>query len=663
MERTLTEADYDEWFGRVHTAALEAADRGWNILPISMSSKKPLISWADLQTNPVTVSMIDNWFYDGVQTSSGNIVKRFNIGLITGELSGVVALDCDNAEATDYAIKNKLTTPYIVKTTRGRHYYFAHPREGAKFANKAGAIARDWPEVGGLDFRGDGGYVLMPPSIKVKNDKLIHEYRWEGHYDFDDLELHKWKGVASALTSDEFSFNALDLSSVGLHNPDEFISLWDQTQVRVAHLGRKLTDGDSTDALLLRYAGQKTRQGVVGSDLIKSVTDFHDEFFNPAGYSAEETSRWIEGKCRSAIDMDRRNYQNEYDKAGNRIVAETRKVRLGRLKPILGADIDRLIDTIGDTEYWADPIIPAATITQVVGYNGHGKSFFLQALLTSMAAGNEQFGPYETKPAKILYLDYDNPARTILYRFKNFVRMFGETTDKFAMWSPSLINPADGGEMMLNTEAGFSLLGEWLDATKPDIVVIDTVRNAFGGLEEASASEWFKVNHVAKSIRNKYGASVVMVHHRNKPGENGLGREAGSTAQLTDIDTQVMVTQVFQKKNDAKAKAGLFDVELEVTDAGGKVWTPFGFLEQRLRPDSRLRMVSQISFGKVRQTTELHETHYIGWAESLIDGSQYVVSTSSVKQKASYYSGQGMSVQDISRKLYVPAYEVKGWVE
>ena len=123
-----------------------------------------------------------------------------------------------------------------------------------------------------------------------------------------------------------------------------------------------------------------------------------------------------------------------------------------------------------------------------------------------------------------------------------------------------------------------------------------------------------------------------------------------------------MVTQVFQKKGDAKAKAGLFDTELEVVDSAGKVWTPFGFLEQRLKPDSRIRMVSQISFGKVRQTTELHQTHYIGWAESLLDGSQYVVSTSSMRQKAAYYSGQGMSVEDISRKLSIPTYEVKRWV-
>ena len=104
------------------------------------------------------------------------------------------------------------------------------------------------------------------------------------------------------------------------------------------------------------------------------------------------------------------------------------------------------------------------------------------------------------------------------------VKMFGDCGDNFNVWSPSLISSEDGGEMNLGSEAGFKLLGDWLEVIQPNIVVIDTVRNAFGGLEEANAAEWFKVNFVAKSIRTKFKASVVLVHHRNKPGEGGLGR-------------------------------------------------------------------------------------------------------------------------------------------
>jgi hypothetical protein len=660
----------DEWFERLYDEAIEAIERGWNIIPLSISSKRPLIEWAEYQNRAVTHEEVEDWFENGVPTKFGQRIRPFNIALVTGAVSGICVVDCDNERALKFAETKGMFTPFAVSTRRGKHFYFRHPAHGQRFANKVGGVGRDWPEIEGLDFRGDGGYVVMPPSAKFVDGEITHIYEWDigVGLDWDDLDTYKWHGVPTdveAPVEGEFSFGALNLEGTRIHNPDEGVPIWDQTKIRVAHLGRKLGEGDGTDALMVRFCGQKVRQGVTGDDLYEAVRHFHDEFFDESGYTNEQTEYWLAEKIKSAIEMDRRNYREDYDKDGNRIfkTEEEKKVQLGRLRPVFGSDVDRLLSSLGDTSYWADPLIPAETITQVVGYNGHGKSFFLSALLSSMSAGKESFGPYDSpKPAKVFYLDYDNPARTVLHRLSGFNKMFGNTGEHLAVWSPTLISSDNGGEMNLATEEGFKLLGEWLEVVKPDIVVIDTVRNAFGGMEEASAAEWFKVNHVAKSVRTKFKASVVLVHHRNKPGESGLGREAGSTAQLTDIDTQIMVTQVFRDKQDAKSKAGLTDADLSVRDINDREWTPFGYLEQRLEPDSRIKMVSQISFGKVRQQTEMHQTHYIGWAERLLDGSQYVVSTASPKQKALYFAQQGMDAKEVSRKLSLPVYEVEQWL-
>lgn len=661
---------YREWFEELYDAAINAVESGWNIIPISIASKKPLIKWVDYQTKAVTREEVEEWFELGVPLESGQRVKPFNIGLITGAISGVVVLDCDNQAAVDFAIKSNLTTPFSAKTARGRHYYFKHPGHGQRFANKVGGVGRDWPDLEGLDFRGDGGYVLMPPSIKYKDGAIQSRYEWEigVGLDWDDIDGYLWRGAPSEVDAPiegEFSFGSLSLAGVKIHNPDEAMPVWDQTKMRVAHLGRKLSTGDGTDSLMMKFCGQKVRQGVYGDDLVAVVLQYHNEFFDEAGYTKQQTEDWLKDKIRSAVEMDRRNYPEDYESDGSRKrkSEKEKQQRLGRLRPVFGSDVNRLLDSLGDTAYWADPLIPAETITQVVGYNGHGKSFFLSALLASMASGRPEFGPYDTgKPCKIFYLDYDNPSRTVLHRLSGFNKMFGDTGERFALWSPTLINSEDGGDMNLATEAGFSLLGEWLEVVKPDIVVIDTVRNAFGGMEEASASEWFKVNHVAKTIRTAFKASVVLVHHRNKPGEHGLGREAGSTAQLTDIDTQIMVTQVLRDKHEARAKAGLLDGDLSVHDINGREWTPFGYLEQRLQPDSRLKMVTQVSFGKVRMQTEMHKTHYIGWAEALADGQQYIVSTSSPMQKARYFANQGLSVEEVSRRLSLPVFEVRRWL-
>lgn len=637
------------------------------MIPLSITSKKPLNAWAEFQTRTPSHEELDDWFENGAPTTSGKRVDVFNLALVTGTISGIVVVDADNDAAVSYAKKNGLDSPFVVETSRGQHFYHQHPGHGARFPNKVGGSGRDWPQVPGLDFRGDGGYVVMPPSIKVEGGKQTHIYSSKNPIGLSWDDVPVWKGRPDSVESPverEFSFTNLDLSGVRVPQLDDYLPVHEQISRRVAHLGRKLTEGDGTDLWIVRYAGQKVRQGATGEGLERSIRSIYDEFFEDA-YDEEETKRWLEAKIRSAVEMDRRNYPEDYAADGSRIEKAVQDDGISRrLVPIYADDVDRLIKDMGDTAYWVDPIIPAETITQVVGYNGHGKSFFLYALLNSMAAGREMFGPYDMgKPCKVLYLDYDNPRKTVLSRFQMFNQMFGATGQQFALWSPSVISPEDGGEMRLNTEDGFRLLGEWLEVVEPQVVVIDTVRNAFGGLDEVTASEWFRVNHVAKTIRTRHRASVILVHHRNKPGEGGLGREAGSTAQLTDIDTQVLVTQVFREKQIAKTKAGLLDTDLNVTDMAGRDYTPWAYLEQQLEPDSRLRMVTQVSFGKVRMETELHKTHYIGWGERLNDGTQYIVSTRSPRQAAQYLvSDRGMEPLAVSRELHLPLAVIREWV-
>lgn len=657
----------------LYSEACNAIERGWTIIPLSLSSKTPLAEWKEYQTRATTIEEVDEWFTKGAPTTQGGRVELFNLALVTGSISGVIVLDCDNAEAEAYAKKKNLTSPIAVKTTRGHHYYFAHPMQGKRFANKVGGVAREWVDIHGLDLRGDGGYVVMPPSIKTSDDGTpTHQYMWqvaEAH-SFDDIAEYPWKGTPTEIidADENFSFDALDLSSVAVATPEQSLTIYEQTENRVAILGRKLSDGDGTDDWMVRYCGQMVRKGLQGDALIQAVSKYYQDFFEIGAYSEQDTKQWLLTKMRSAQDMDRRNYPSDYDdkgiRKGKEVVTQEREVvPHNRLVPIYSNVVDDLLQNLGDEPFWADPIIPEATITQVVGFNGHGKSYFLSALLTGLSSGAESFGPYEMgKPAKVFYMDYDNPRRTALRRMKDFNKTFGDTNKHFALWSPTLISPEDGGEMDLMSQKGFNLLGEWLEVVQPDIIVIDTIRNAFRGLEEASPTEWAKVNFVAKTIRNK-GVSVVLVHHRNKPGEGGLGREAGSTAQLTDVDTQVFVTQVYQDKNDVKAKAGLYDADLTVFTTDGREFTPYHYLMAKCGNDSRIMMVTQISFGKVRQQTELHQTHYIGWCENLMDGKRFIVSTMSKKQEAIYLSTkEGINPSAISRKLKVPQYEVKRWL-
>jgi len=96
-----------------------------------------------------------------------------NIGLATGDPSGVWVLDLDRSDALQVVeehLQMRLPRTESVRTGRGRHLYWHHP-EGLAVANRASLIR---PESG-IDVRGTGGYVILPPSLHSSGSF----YEWE----------------------------------------------------------------------------------------------------------------------------------------------------------------------------------------------------------------------------------------------------------------------------------------------------------------------------------------------------------------------------------------------------------------------------------------------------------------------------------------------------
>lgn len=667
------------YLDELYEQALEYVDRGWSIFPLSIDGKRPINEWAEYQTRRTTIEEVDEWFDQGAPTKSGERQKIFNLAVVTGSLSGLLVVDCDNEASLEYAASVKWTSPFVVETTRGKHYYFAHPGQGRRFQNKAGGIGRDWPKVRGLDFRGDGGYVVAPPSLSFNDDGTIkHSYSFDVPVglEWDDLPL--WQGdhqTVEAFEGKEFTFEDIDL--VGVKTSAQSVSVEDQVRTKVALLGRKLTVGDGTDAWMIKFCGQLVRKGIVNGELEKRTHAFYEEFFTD-GETPDETNRWLKQKMESAIQMDRANYATDYEMDGTRKKPEVQNTADTQALSFFTFDnAESLLSTVRSQTFWSDPVLPVGNIVQVAGYNGHGKSFFLTNLLTSLGHGSESFGPFANTngAAPVCYFDFDNPARTLLERVISQGKAIGNPGGNLKYWSPSVLKDQRDINLNLLTDIGANNMLSMLDKAAPAVVVIDSIRNAFGGMDENGTQDWAKVNKLAKTIRDDFEATVVLVHHRNKPGADGLGREAGSTAQLTDLDTQVMVTQVYEEERVAKAKAGALDGHLEFECIGWNkgiertMRTPFGYIRAQCDQiksetgrDLRIRMVSQISFGKVRNETELHQTHYVGYCEFLDTGETRIITTKSRRQYAMILNGIGMPAPDISRELMIPLSVVKEWV-
>jgi len=143
--------------------AIGYLEQDWSVIPINPTSKKPYIPWKRYQQRRPTDGEVEQWFRNWPDA---------RLAVVTGELSGIVIVDCDSEEAHQFAIEEGLSSPVRVKTKRGVHHYFDHPRDGKRRGPRVGGNSRgtDWPKFDGIDFRGDGSYALLPPSPS---------YEWE----------------------------------------------------------------------------------------------------------------------------------------------------------------------------------------------------------------------------------------------------------------------------------------------------------------------------------------------------------------------------------------------------------------------------------------------------------------------------------------------------
>lgn len=169
---------------------------GWNTLPcmgdVPSKGKVPLVSWREWQGKKITTKEIEKWWDKDPEA---------NIGLITGVTSGIVVLDVDGADIKSLHIPPTATAT----TTEGRyHYYFKHP--GFTVNNSAGRLAK------GLDFRGDGGIVILPPSQHFdKSGNPDVKYTWMlrpsevGFADMPEWLIEKVK--AKSWTADKFDWS------------------------------------------------------------------------------------------------------------------------------------------------------------------------------------------------------------------------------------------------------------------------------------------------------------------------------------------------------------------------------------------------------------------------------------------------------------------------
>jgi len=195
--------------------AEDFAGRGWRVVPIKIGARFPhLKEWPTHASTDLDV--IRGWF--------GRTHVGCGLGIATGELSGFWVLDVDDHEgsingfetlAALEARHGPLPETVTVRTGRnGLHCYFKwNPNRPIR--NSQGAQ----DAMGGLDVRGDGGYVIAPPSTNFDGYRFVNhpddvEMAFAPEWLHDALDAHKTPRV-DVDTGTAIEVKPFDLALIG----------------------------------------------------------------------------------------------------------------------------------------------------------------------------------------------------------------------------------------------------------------------------------------------------------------------------------------------------------------------------------------------------------------------------------------------------------------
>lgn len=585
--------------------AIRLIEQGISVIPIG-PNKRPLVAWEQYQHRIADEEEVREWFERWPDA---------NLGIVTGALSNITVVDTDNEDADEWWRANGQPSPLMVKTGKGRHYYYSHGGE---------RNAATWKGMVGLDVRGEGGYVVAPPSLHPSGAR----YEFVGVVEFDELPPLVVIGHDSSLFADKLpSLKGVDVE--GQRVADKLAD------------GPKLREGDGRNQVLTEYVGELVARGLSDDEVVVLASAFQDARFEDHLDEREMTTI-----IRSIRNTDKRKHPEKYAEDGTvSTVTYDDGTTLPTKVPGLMSATALIGVALPPRVYLIEPWLMKPTIVQLYGPSGHGKSMVAMGGAVSLACG-KNFGPYRVSgQAKVLYVDFDMGAHDQQGRMRDYISMIGDPGENFQLLSLAMMGRASY-DLDIRTEDGVKRLVHACRVTGADVVFLDNIRTLCVGMKEASADEWSVINKGLIALRNA-GLSVVYIHHSNKPARDQTGKlhagsEAGSGNQLTPLEVQVYVSKLEESADQFQLLAN----ELDMLHPGG------GYLRHAVCVD----------YGKVRdRDSALHTTEYMGFGK-LLAGDSVIVSSAGNRRRAIAMSMRGTPTHEIARTLKVDKPRIEEWL-
>ncbi len=428
-----------------------------------------------------------------------------NIGIATGAISGVIALDNDPRNGGSESLRmledslpdGLPDTPRSLTGSGGEHVLLAHP--GIRVANFKG---KDW-SFPGLDVKGDGGYIVAPPSMHVSGRR----YEWDSGFHPEDMPI---AAMPPALVQ-RLTTGATTLS---LNGTSHAVVTAGGTDIGSVLEG--VPDGER-GVMLFRLAAKLRRVDVpyaVARELVLQAAAAAKPAYAPTAAIKHLDSAFNRYEPSDVID-------EAAPEAGEDGPSAPR---------FRWWSLDEL-EASKPPVWLIDNTIVAGSFAMMAGRERSLKSFGVLDMGLSIAA-NLPWQGMKVQHGPVGYVVAEGRSG-ITRRVSAWCIARGVTKPKAFRVLPQpvqMLEPKDVDELLISVLA-------W--PAMPVLIIIDTLARCFVGGDENSAKDMGEFVAACDRLQRGTGATVLIVHH----GTKADGGARGSSALLAAVDTHINVSR------------------------------------------------------------------------------------------------------------------------
>ncbi len=485
----------------IKESALQYAHKGLVVIPLRGryglnydNAKMPIIKvWQKLPCDP---GLVDRWFAQK---------PDIDIGLLCGKQNNVFVLDADKEIGMNTAASLKLPDTVVNVTPKGKQYLF---QWDSRLDGIPTNLVKPFDSLPGIDFRGEGGFIVAPPSQNLGNV----QYKWlndEGILNKPLAAIPEWlvqMFIERANVGDEVA-NAPEIN----------------TETWFEQIRDGVGEGENRHRAMTKLASFYMSRGIPEDDVVLLMSTWNQKCTPPKDEKEflakldQFLENWRSGK-----------YKSSYKPPVTELKAQSFKEFM----------------TAGETkiDWLVQDLIPQESLTFLYGYQGIGKSFLALDLAIEIGRGGGSWiNRFPVKGGRVLYIDEESHPTLLRTRYTKLLAAKGLSIDDL-----SDISFISKQQLKFDNDNSIRALKALIVEMRPDLVIVDSF-SAVHSLNENSSQDMAHLRDYFQGIITDCKTGLLFIDHEGQPSmvlKTAAQKQRGSAVKGDMADCKILLSDV-----------------------------------------------------------------------------------------------------------------------